>query len=353
MSVKKKILYGVPGEGMGHATRSKVVIQWLLSQGHEVHVVASSRAYTFLSESFPGRVTQIEGFHLSYQNAVISVLGSFWINFKRIPKLFGSNLIKLIKLSLWFKPNLVITDFESFSHLFGWVHQIPMMCIDNIQINNRCILDIDIPTTEYFNYWLAKEITASKVPASDLFLISSFFDAEIIKPNTYILPPIVREVIEKAKVSEQDHIIMYQTSASLDSVEAVLSKFPEQTFIIYGLNRNERKQNLWFKPFSENEFVTDLASAKAVIANGGFSFISEAVYLKKPIYSFPIHGQFEQYINAAYIEKLGYGKHAKNLNAADLLAFIVTIPTYKSKLTHYQQNGNETLFDILQHSLLS
>ena len=77
------------------------------------------------------------------------------------------------------------------------------------------------------------------------------------------------------------------------------------------------------------------------------------MYLKKPIYSFPIHGQFEQYINAAYIEKLGYGKHATSLNTADLSAFIAAIPAYKSKLAHYQQNGNQKLFDILQHSLLS
>ncbi|MGH9333683.1 MAG: glycosyltransferase family protein, partial [Vicinamibacteria bacterium] len=33
-----RILYGVVGEGMGHATRSAVVIEHLLSAGHEVKV---------------------------------------------------------------------------------------------------------------------------------------------------------------------------------------------------------------------------------------------------------------------------------------------------------------------------
>ena len=46
-----KILYGVPGEGMGHATRSKVIIAHLL-QNHDVQVLSSSRAYKFLNESF-------------------------------------------------------------------------------------------------------------------------------------------------------------------------------------------------------------------------------------------------------------------------------------------------------------
>ena len=36
-----RILYGVVGEGMGHATRSRVVLEHVLSQGHEVQVVVS------------------------------------------------------------------------------------------------------------------------------------------------------------------------------------------------------------------------------------------------------------------------------------------------------------------------
>lgn len=346
---KKKILYGVPGEGMGHATRSKVIITWLIAQGHEVQIVASSRAYTFLAQSFPGMVTEIEGLHLSYQNAVISVFGSFWINFKRIHQLFGSNLLKFLTLSRSYHPDLVITDFESFSHLFGWVHQIPMICIDNIQVNNRCLLDIDIPASETFNQWLATEITASKVPAADKFLISSFFETAIIKSNTSLVPPIIREVIQQTNANEGNHVLMYQTSAAVDSVEAILSQFPTQSFIVYGLNRDELKQNIRFKPFSETEFIADLASAKAVIANGGFSFISEAVYLHKPIYSFPIQGQFEQYINAAYIDKLGYGLHAKNLNATELTFFFNNLKRYQANLANYQQDGNQVLFELLSN----
>jgi len=348
---KKKILYGVPGEGMGHATRSKVIISWLVSQGHEVQIVSSSRAFTFLNQNFPGKVTEIEGLHLYYKNAMISVFGSFWINFKRIPKLFGSNLFKFIKLSRSFHPDLVITDFDSFSHLFGWVNQIPMICIDNIQVNNRCLLTIDIPSSERFNCWLAKEITASKVPAAELFLISSFFKVRTIKPDTYMIPPIIREVIEKVKPTDGDHILMYQTTAAVKSVEDVLSQFPNQTFLVYGMNREDVKGNIRFKPFSETEFIKDLATAKAIIANGGFSFISEAVYLHKPIYTFPIKGQFEQYINAAYIGKLGYGLHASNLNVKDLSAFFANLASYKSNLASYQQEGNQALFEALDSLL--
>lgn len=38
--------------------------------------------------------------------------------------------------------------------------------------------------------------------------------------------------------------------------------------------------------------------------------MSEAVHLGKPVFSVPIEGQFEQVLNALYLEHLGYGMHA-------------------------------------------
>jgi uncharacterized protein (TIGR00661 family) len=90
-----------------------------------------------------------------------------------------------------------------------------------------------------------------------------------------------------------------------------------------------------------------------VIANGGFSFLSEAVYLHKPIYSFPIDGQFEQYMNAAYIEKLGYGRHFKSLGSDQLKAFLYDLPHFKKQLAQYDQKGNEKLFETLNLQLVS
>ena len=47
-----RILYGVNGEGMGHATRSQVVVESLLAD-HEVRVVASGAAFAYLSGVLP------------------------------------------------------------------------------------------------------------------------------------------------------------------------------------------------------------------------------------------------------------------------------------------------------------
>ena len=73
------ILYGVPGEGMGHATRSKVVIDYLL-QNHNVEVVSSSRAFQFLNKNFPNRVHKIEGMHFAFKGSEVSKTGTFLLN---------------------------------------------------------------------------------------------------------------------------------------------------------------------------------------------------------------------------------------------------------------------------------
>lgn len=345
------ILYGVPGEGMGHATRSKVVIDHLLEKGHEVCIVSSSRAFTFLDKAFPGKVIEIKGFHFAYKNAEVSKTATFLANLKAAGKNIMYNTGKKRLIEKNFEPDIVISDFESFSFFFAKEHRLPIISIDNMQVMDRCVLDIAISKGEKNNYRLAKAIVQAKVPGCNQYFISSFFDAEIKKKNTAIVPPIVRQIIQDAKVSKAKHIVMYQTSSSLNTVKEVLQQLPDETFYVYGMNLDVTEGNVVFKPFSETGFIKDLASAKAVIANGGFSFISEAVYLKKPVYSFPIANQFEQWMNAAYIEKLGYGRHFDMLSADYLKAFLYDLPLFEKKLSTYEQNGNEVLFEELDGML--
>lgn len=347
------ILYGVPGEGMGHATRSKVIIEHLLRSNHDVQIVSSARAYTFLDKAFPGRVTEIKGFHFAYKNAEVSKMGTFLLNLKSAPRNLLYNYEGKLKLEKNFNTELVITDFESFSYFFARLHKLPLISIDNMQVIDRCKLEIAIAAEEKNNYRLAKGIVKAKVPGCNHYLISSFFDAPVTAKNTELVKPIIRKAIEDAPVSRGNHILMYQTSSSLKTVQEVLSKLPREQFVVYGMNKDYTDGNVTYKPFSETGFIQDLASAKAVIANGGFSFISEAVYLKKPVYSFPIANQFEQYLNAAYIDKLQYGKMSAQLNADTLKAFLYDLPLHHEQLQAYTQQGNQLLFERIDSLLQS
>ena len=339
-----KILYGVPGEGMGHATRSKVIINHLLARQHDVHIVSSDRAFAFLDKTFPGRVHEIKGYHLAYKNAAVSKLKTAILTLKTAPENLQKNFHRYRQLVEQFQPDLIISDFESFSYLFAKYHRLPIISIDNMQVINRCQLDIPIPAGEKTNYTVAKNIVKAKVPKSDHYLVSSFFAAPACKENTIVVPPIIRDEILSASPALGKHVLVYQSSTNQKNLVEVLQQLPQETFFVYGFNKEEQHGNVQLKAFSEAGFIADLSSAKAVISNGGFSLLSEAVYLHKPVCSIPIPNQFEQYLNAAYIEKLGYGRNFQDFTTDGLKAFIYDLPLFRHNLEQYIQQGNLGLF---------
>lgn len=47
-----KIIYGVSGQGFGHSTRSKEILDYLISRGHQVEVWTYGQALFFLDKNF-------------------------------------------------------------------------------------------------------------------------------------------------------------------------------------------------------------------------------------------------------------------------------------------------------------
>jgi len=50
-----------------------------------------------------------------------------------------------------------------------------------------------------------------------------------------------------------------------------------------------------------------LAQADALVINGGYSAVSEAFVLRKPVFVIPVPGHAEQFINARLVSDLGLG----------------------------------------------
>src|SRR5208282_3216947 len=98
-------------------------------------------------------------------------------------------------------------------------------------------------------------------------------------------------------------------------------------------------------------FVEDLASARAVVCNGGLSLIGEAVFLGKPIFSMPVGNQYEQVLNARYLEELGWGLGAERIEADLLRLFLAEVPRYASRVAKHKQDGNRELFGVVDRNL--
>jgi uncharacterized protein (TIGR00661 family) len=79
-----------------------------------------------------------------------------------------------------------------------------------------------------------------------------------------------------------------------------------------------------------------------VIGAGGFTLMGETVFLGKPMLSVPMEKQFEQILNARYLEHLHYGACCEDLAAdpAAIARFLEHIPDYARALEGYHQDGN-------------
>ncbi len=349
-----KVLYGVVGEGMGHAMRSRVVLEHLLAQGHEVEIMASSRAVDFLAKRFEG-VHRIHGLHMIYEENRVRRGATLWSNVSKGLAQLPHNIAAYFELIHDFRPDVVVSDFESWTYLYGTLHRLPIVSIDNMQVINRCTHPEAVLAGHEASFQLTKAFIKSKLPWCSRYLITTFFYPPIRKERTSLHPPILRPEILAAAPTRGDHLLVYQTGEGNTALAEALQNTGFECRV-YGMRRGITEEqvegNLRYRPFSEQGFIDDLASARAVIAGGGFTLMGEAVYLRKPMLAVPLAMQFEQVLNARWLEHLGYGHEAANLeDPAVWKRFLDDLPRCEEKLSTYAQQGNTSLLSALDGAL--
>lgn len=345
-----KILYGVVGEGMGHAVRSRVVLEHLLARGHEIEIMASGRAADFLAARFRG-VRRIHGFHIVYGENQMRLAATVGSNLRSSANGLPKNLSAYFDLIRGFAPEAVISDFDSWTYLYGKAQGLPVISVDNNQIIHRGRHPAEVVAGHELDFQLARAFVKAKLPFCLHYVITTFFFPELRKPDTTLVPPILRPEVLAAPSIRGDHLLVYQTAEGNTGLARTLAETGMECRI-YGMRRGIQEEqvegNLRYRPFDEAGFIADLASARAVICGGGFTVLGEAVYLRKPTLSVPVRGQFEQVLNARWLERLGYGRYAESLqDPAVIHRFLEAVPGCEEKLAGYRQDGNEELYSAV------
>ena len=353
-----RILYGVVGEGMGHAIRSRVVLDELV-QRHDVQVVVSGRAHDYLAKRASDhlQVKKIWGFTIVTEDNEVRNFRTLLENVKgALTGGWPRNIKTYFEIADGFRPDAVISDFESWSYLYGVNHGIPVISVDNMQIVNRCRHERDVIAGHEASFQIAKGIIKAKVPGAYHYLITTFFRPPIRKKRTSLHPPVLRPEILAARSEPGSHLLVYQTYTTHQELPELLKRAGIQCRV-YGIRRDlredERDGNLTYRPFSESAFIEDLRTARAVVASAGFTLMGEAVYLHKPMLAEPVAKQFEQILNARYLEKEGYGLYAEHITDAKLSEFLDRLPEFERNLSLYSQDGNEDLLVKLEAVLES
>ena len=335
---KKIVFYCVCGEGMGHAIRTGVIVD-RIKEKYDVYIFSSDRAYEYLNSKFDN-VYEIGGFNTVYINNKVNNLKTLSNAIKRNPTNIKIGYENLYKKARQLRPDVIVTDFEIYATSVSKLLNIPLISLDNIHMITQT--KIDYPKSHFAEMLKAKGVIKTYVVKPKIHILTSFFYPKVRpRKHAVIYPPIIREDILKLEPSEGDHVIVYQTSKESGKLVRKLKSLKDEKFIIYGFNKNEQDGNLTYKKFNEDEFYDDLASSKAVICNGGFTFISEAISLKKPIYSVPARGNFEQTLNGFYVQKLGYGEYHEIMDEPQVKNFLKHIPKYKKRLEKVKKTNND------------
>lgn len=349
-----RILYGVVGEGMGHAMRSRVVLEHLVGAGHEIEVMASGRAVEFLQRRFP-EVHRIHGLHMIYEENRVRRGKTLWSNVVAGVTGVPQNIAAYFDLVADFRPEVVVSDFESWTWLYGKNHGLPVISIDNMQIINRCEHPAEVIEGFEADFQLTRAFVKAKLPWCAWYLVTTFFRPPLRKDRTSLHAPILRPEVLAARATRGDHLLVYQTAEGNDALLDTLARCGLECRV-YGMRRGLREEcvegNLRHRPFSEQGFIDDLASCRGVIAGGGFTLMGEAVYLRKPMLAVPLGRQFEQVLNSRYLAHLGYGRWTSSLEDPSAVRdFVAAIPACEERLAGYAQEGNRALLAELDERL--
>jgi len=224
------------------------------------------------------------------------------------------------------------------------LYNLPLISIDN-QHRIR-YMTYPCPTRLQKERRMTVSIIRAMVPRPDVSLVTTFFYGEAKNDRTFFFPPILRQSVLTHRPSDGGHVLVYLTSG-FESFLKSLKSFTRERFMVYGYDRDEQDGHIVYKPFSKTGFLQDLAGCKAVMATAGFTLMTEAFFLGKPYLALPMHGQFEQELNAYLLGRLKYGLNLRRVRTEAIGNFLYRVPDFKCNLNAYRTEGNRAIKAML------
>lgn len=348
-----RILYGLSGEGRGHSSRARIIIEKLLETGHEVRIVSSRQGYRHLSDCF--QVEEICGLRICFHDNRVAKGDTLKDNAGNMFRYGPRTVSTLYGIIQKFRPELAITDFEPGISIASKLAGIPLIAIDHQSVISRCRPSYK-PRWRWarlISYLICQGISGF----TDHTFVTSFYFPEVkaqYRASTTLVGPILRHEVVAESPWDGDHLLVYVSNHRTGRRLLPHLRRLDYPVIAYGYEDGQISgDNISFKSPSVNGFLRDLATCRAVIANGGYSLLSEALFLGKPVYSLPISMQFEQMLNAHYLEERGYGFYEINPSPDGLRGFCNNISRYHETISRDATlfNANGDFFPLLESKI--
>ena len=336
-----RILYSMAGEGRGHATRVRTIVEALRHE-HELILLASDEAYDFLSPKYASPasnvfVRRIPGMRFHYTRARLDLTQSFVSGVKfwwRLPSLID----ELGELIDEYYPALAITDFEPALAQAAVRRGVPLISLDHQHfLTTYDLSSLPLALRCYAQFMGLAMGTMSVRPT--LTIVSSFFQAPLRDSDRRVLQvgPLLRSELRSLQPTRGGHIVSYLRKTTSPRVLEMLTAC-NRDVVVYGLGERKSEGNLRFREIDEQTFAYDLADCAAVVGAAGNQTLGEALHFGKPILALPEQNHHEQLINAHFLKAMGAGDWttAELAEPSHLQAFLANLGKFEHYASKYQ-----------------
>lgn len=344
-----RIVYGVHGYGLGHATRSMSVLP-ALCRRHEVLILAGGDAYQAMRHEFP--VSPVPA--LSYRYRSAGKRSTFLTLRAGIPVLFdvldrGPSYSMVENQVREFAPDLIITDAEVWTSWVGKRLEIPRISFDHYGL-----LAYFSPPMGFVDRMLnARDARIYRLMLNnpERILVSSFYDAPPNRSGVRIIPPLLRKEVMEQKASDGEHLLVYLNNGRhlyTERIHRALSQLGIPV-VVYGTPRVGREDTIEFRPRGTESFLEALASCRALICTAGNQLVGEAIHYTKPMLVMP-EDCVEQRCNASAVERLGIGRQTDldSLSADMIEDFLSEESEFRANMESTARDGSKEAIQAIE-----
>ena len=338
-----RIVYALSGQGRGHTSRVIAISDALRARGHEVRFCCGGTAREVL-EARGERVIPVPALRQVLRGNRLRFWATGYENARNIAAQ-RAIVARLADAFRAYRPALIITDFEAFAPKAAARLGLPVVSFNHQQILTET--SYRLPARLWLQAQLAFTIIRLIVPRQPAHvLLTSFFYPPVKAPErTTLVPPIIRPAVAALTPRTGDHVLVYYNTTEGNEHVLEALRQVDARFVVYNFAPPEDAAaypNLVFKRPCLDGFLEDLASSRAVICTAGFTLISEALFLGKPLLVSPNGGIFEQTLNAIFLTREGLGEAVLDgqLRAADVAAFLARLDDYAARVQSRPASGN-------------
>lgn len=349
-----KILYALSGANRGHTSRVLAVTEELRSRGHQIAFCGGGKALEILvgmgEQVFPvPAILQVMvGNKVLYGRTVMQNVPNYLFR-----PFIAKRLLPQIEA---FGPDLVVSDFETYAARAAGKLGIPVLSFNHQQIVTET--KYEVPRRFWVEKFLTNMVINSIVPKNATHnLVSSFFFPEVKDPSrTTLIKPIIRRAVQRVRPERGAHTLVYLNQPEGAGELLQVLRGIDAPFVVYGFEPpagDDRWGNLVFRKPSMEGFLDDLSTSRAVLCTAGYTLMSEALYLGKPLLVWPNKGTFEQTINALYLERDGLGEavYHRPLTTEDVAGFLSRVESYEARLPWRSAFGNDSAVAFIEEIL--